>query len=328
MTRWTDDPGPDPVGVDGKQENGWRLVNECRLERNMKEVVPFRFLHREDLRKVLFAHGFEWTKKVVAAGGFPFPFGLEHCRLSFLGWLVQMANLPELQQEYVTLIDVCKKVMEDSGASSEGFLSLTLALVLSESFVRGEGENMGPNSGGFKRMSTALIVVLFAVASGCSWLNPPTFEPEDLKDVRTDVDYRMVEKHWKRLTGEKVIVGGKVDSVDNRTNRAFIRLIPMPLDENDHPIEPESTRGYLLLVVDGPVDPSRLSHGKEITVIGVVRRMRYPVALDSGGYLHLVTLDVLRMHTWLPRVIVSSPPMGPVMTPPGGGPYVPGGGIP
>lgn len=187
---------------------------------------------------------------------------------------------------------------------------------------------MRRSPGLFKRTSIGFFVVFLAVISGCSWLNPPTFEPEDLKDVRTDVDFLMVEKHWKRLTGEKVMVGGKVDAVDNRTNRAYIRLIPMPLDENDHPIEPESSRGYLLLVLDEPVDPSRLSHGKEITVIGVVRRMRYPVALDSGGYLHLVTLNVLRMHTWLPPVILSSPPMGPVMTPPGGGPYVPSGGIP
>ncbi|OOH73957.1 hypothetical protein BOX30_03250 [Leptospirillum ferriphilum] len=199
---------------------------------------------------------------------------------------------------------------------------------LNHSFAEKE-KIMGPISGGRRKIPTVLVAFLFAVASaGCSWLNPPTFSPEDLKDVRTDVDYRMVLTHWKRLTGEKVIVGGKVDSVDNRTNRAFIRLIPMPLDENDHPVEPESTHGYLLLIVDGPVDPSRLSHGKKITVIGVVRRMRYPVALDNGGYLHLVTLDVLRMHTWLPRVMISSPPMGPVMTPPGGGPYVPSGGIP
>lgn len=183
-------------------------------------------------------------------------------------------------------------------------------------------------SPGSRRWPVSCFPVLVLLIAGCSWLNPPTFEPEDLRDVRQDVDFRMIEKHWKRLTGEKVIVGGRVDTVDNRTNKAYIRLMPMPLDENDHPVEPESSRGYLLLVTDGPVDPSKLSRGKEITVIGVVRRMRYPVALDNGGYLHLVTLNVLRMHTWLPPVILSSPPMGPVMTPPGGGPYVPSGGIP
>ncbi|MHB1286309.1 MAG: Slp family lipoprotein [Leptospirales bacterium] len=164
------------------------------------------------------------------------------------------------------------------------------------------------------------------VLGGCALLNPPTFTQDDLQGVHNDADFRMVEKHWKRYVGEKVMIGGRVRSVDNRSDRAYIQINPTPLDEYFRPTQLEAGRGAMMLVVNGPVDPSRLLRGRRITVIGTVRRMRYPVELDSGGYLRLVTVDVVTLHTWLPRTQLITPPSGPITAPTQGGPYVPAGG--
>ena len=172
------------------------------------------------------------------------------------------------------------------------------------------------------------VAFLLPVPEGCSLLNPPVFTREELQGVQSDADFRTVEKHWKRYVGEKVLVGGRVRSVDNRSDRAYIQIEPMPLDEYFRPVRPDAGRGLMMLVMDGPVDPSQLLRGRRITIIGTVRRMRYPVAQDAGGYLRLVAVDVVTLHTWLPRAQLISPPSGPIMAPPTGGPYVPSGGMP
>ncbi len=192
---------------------------------------------------------------------------------------------------------------------------------------------MGSESGCVARDGFFLLVFsifigvwITPILGGCALLNPPTFTQDDLHGVHSDADFRMVEKHWKRYVGEKVMIGGRVRSVDNRSDRAYIQIEPTPLDESFRPTQMDAGRGVMMLIVNGPVDPSQLLRGRRITAIGTVRRMRYPVELDSGGYLRLVTLDVVTLHTWLPRTQLISPPSGPVMAPTQGGPYVPAGG--
>ena len=41
---------------------------------------------------------------------------------------------------------------------------------------------------GSRRWPVSCFPVLVLLIAGCSWLNPPTFDPEDLRDVRQDVD--------------------------------------------------------------------------------------------------------------------------------------------
>lgn len=181
------------------------------------------------------------------------------------------------------------------------------------------------------RSSLFLVIVggiFLPVFAGCSLFNPPVFTKSELEGVRENADFRMIQKHWKRYVGEKVLIGGRVHSVDNRSDRAYIQIEPMPLDEGFRPTSPEQSRGLMMLVMDQPVDPSQLVRGRRITIIGTVRRMRYPVPKDPGGYLRLVTVDVITTHTWISRSQLISPSTGPVMAPTMGGPYVPSGGLP
>ncbi|MHB1606419.1 MAG: Slp family lipoprotein [Leptospirales bacterium] len=169
---------------------------------------------------------------------------------------------------------------------------------------------------------------LLPVLGGCSVFNPPVFTNSELDGVQTNADFRMIQSHWKRYVGEKVMIGGRVRSVDNRSDKAYIQIEPMPLDEEFRPASPDQGRGLMMLVMHHPVDPSQLLSGRRITIIGTVRRMRYPVAQDGGGYLRLVTVDVETTHTWVPRSQLITPSTGPIMAPTTGGPYVPPGGGP
>lgn len=176
------------------------------------------------------------------------------------------------------------------------------------------------------RGGKALILAIAAgLAAACSVFNPPVFTAHELERVHRNVDVRELEDHWKRWAGRRVMVGGDVVSVDNRSERAYVQIRPMPLDDHYRPTDADAGVGRVLLIFDGPVDPSKLFRGSRLTVIGMVRRLRYPVEREDGGYWHLVAVEVRVVHTWLPRSQLMTPQTGPIMTPPGGGPYYPSG---
>lgn len=161
--------------------------------------------------------------------------------------------------------------------------------------------------------------------AACSVFNPPVFTQHELEGVHQNVNIGDLEDHWKDWSGKSVMVGGSVVGVDNRSDRAYVQIRAMPLDDHYRPTDESAARGRLLLIFDTPVDPSKMFRGRRLTVIGMVRRMRYPVARDDGGYWRLVAVDVRIVHTWLPRSQLMTPQTGPIMTPPGGGPYYPSG---
>jgi outer membrane lipoprotein len=165
-----------------------------------------------------------------------------------------------------------------------------------------------------------LALALFFAASGCSFFNPPTFTEGQLKGVDTTLTYRDVLSDYRSLSGKKVILGGWTVHLDNRTTQAYVQMSPAPLDPIFRP-KPHEGGTDFLLVFPYPVDPSAMAVGRRITVIGRVRRMKRPSLTDGGRTVRLVTIDVLSLHTWVPRTTLIGGSPYPVMTPGFSGPY-------
>lgn len=157
--------------------------------------------------------------------------------------------------------------------------------------------------------------------TGCAFFNPPTFTEEQLQEVDTTLTYQDILSDYRSLSGRKVIVGGRTVHLDNRTTQAYIQIAPAPLDRLFRPSAPDGGSSLILLVFPYPVDPSALANGRRITVIGQVRRMRRPSLTESGRTIRLVTIDVLSLHTWVPRTTLIGGSPFPVMTPGFSGPY-------
>lgn len=163
-------------------------------------------------------------------------------------------------------------------------------------------------------------LVFLLVLCGCAVFNPPTFTQEQLRGVETSVSYREVLSEYRSLAGTKVLLGGVTSFLDNRTRRAFVQVAPAPLNSVFRPGKPD-TGSRVLLVFPYPVDPSMIADGHRITVIGRIRRMRRPVTANNGGTVRLVTLDVLALHTWVPRIRFIGGSPFPIMTPGFSAPY-------
>lgn len=163
----------------------------------------------------------------------------------------------------------------------------------------------------FRLLSGCLVVFLL---SGCALFDPPVFTPEELRGVDTTVSYGEVLSDYRSLAGTKVVLGGVTTSVDNRTSRAYVQIDPAPLDTLFRPGSPGNGAG-ILLVFPYPVDPSSLGNGRKITVVGRVRRMKRPILTDSGMTVRRVTVDVLALHTWVPRGSFVGGPSFPGMAP-------------
>lgn len=166
---------------------------------------------------------------------------------------------------------------------------------------------------------TCLISLL--LLSGCAFFNPPTFTETQLRGVDSTLSYQEVLTGYRLLSGKRVIVGGQTIHLDNRTTRAYVQLAPAPLDSIFRPKAPDGSVPPLMLVFPNPVDPSVMADGRKITVIGKVRRMRRPTLSSSGRTVRLVTIDVLSLHTWVPRTTLIGGSPYPVMTPGFTGPY-------
>ncbi len=178
----------------------------------------------------------------------------------------------------------------------------------------------GLGRGRLVRLLLALIPVLL-MTGGCDLVNPPTFTKRQLSGTDTTLTYSAILHNYRNLEGQKVVIGGRTVHLDNRTTRAYVQLEPAPLDRFLRPEAPDTTSGLFLLIFPYPVDPSALSDGQRITVIGTVRRMKRPALTDSGRTLRLVTLDVQSLHTWVPETSLMGGSPFPVMTPGFTGPY-------
>lgn len=166
-----------------------------------------------------------------------------------------------------------------------------------------------------------LLPAVFLFLAGCSFFNPPTFTEAELRGVDTTLTYQDVEREYRSMTGRKVMVGGRTVHLDNQTTRAFVQIVPAPLDAYFRPEAPAGEPGLLLLVFPYPVDPSAMADGRRVTVIGRVRRMRRPSLTEGGRTVRLVTIDVLALHTWVPATSLVGGSPYPVMTPGFTGPY-------
>jgi len=177
-----------------------------------------------------------------------------------------------------------------------------------------------PFEKGGRNLRVLLPAVLLFLA-GCSFFNPPTFTEAQLRGLDTTLTYQDVERDYRTLAGQKVMVGGRTVHLDNQTTRAFVQIVPAPLDSLFRPEAPPGGSGLLLLVFPYPVDPSALAEGRRITVIGRVRRMRRPSLTEGGRTVRLVAIDVLALHTWVPATSLVGGSPYPVMTPGFTGPY-------
>lgn len=146
--------------------------------------------------------------------------------------------------------------------------------------------------------SILLLALLETLLGGCSFLNPPIFEESDLRGVDLTLAYPTVEVHYRSLAGKRVMIGGRILRVDNRSARAYVLLAPSPLDSGFRPEKPDPGARPILLIFPHRVDPSRLRSGRWITVIGRVKGERRRLSPDDGRPHRMVAIEVLKRHLW------------------------------
>jgi outer membrane lipoprotein len=134
-------------------------------------------------------------------------------------------------------------------------------------------------------IGAALILSLW----GCSVM-PRQIEDEALP---TD-DFTEWVRGGDRYVGETVITGGYVLSVENRPDHTRVLALEAPLGMGQRPVSKDRSRGRLILLHDGFLDPEVYTRERQITVGGVILD---PSVTGPQTFPYLA-LKVREIHLW------------------------------
>lgn len=95
--------------------------------------------------------------------------------------------------------------------------------------------------------------------------------------------------------GHTVRWGGEIVGIENHKQETWIEIVEKPLYSNGRPVRTDISRGRIMAVVPGFLDPAVYAKQRSITIVGVLENpvsrtigeysYRYPVVRASSHYL-------------------------------------------
>ncbi len=149
------------------------------------------------------------------------------------------------------------------------------------------------------RQPAILLTLLAALLAGCATqpVYPPTW-------ATTTASPHQVANTPENYQQARVIWGGEVISVHNKTDHTEVEILAFPLDKAQRPARNDRGDGRFLAIIPGYVDPTYYPAGRQVTVQGTVMGVHgghvgqapyiYPLLRVEAA--HLWSADELRQR--------------------------------
>ena len=135
------------------------------------------------------------------------------------------------------------------------------------------------------------LLLLIATLSACASGIPPAISERPARTPSVDE----ARRHMENLQGTSIRWGGKIASVENRSQETWIEIVAQPLSRYGRPQDTDAMNGRFLARLDGFLDPQIYTTGRQITVAGklektIVRNIgdfpyTYPLVQAQAHYL-------------------------------------------
>ncbi|MCJ8500955.1 Slp family lipoprotein [Desulfatitalea alkaliphila] len=114
-----------------------------------------------------------------------------------------------------------------------------------------------------KALLKVICLVSWLILSACSIM------PADVEQTALPpMDFQELVQNARAHRGQMVIVGGYVVQVENHTDHTRITALEVPLGFRREPVERDRSRGRLILIYDGFIDPEVYTEGRKFTAAG------------------------------------------------------------
>ncbi len=133
-------------------------------------------------------------------------------------------------------------------------------------------------------------LLAFALISGCAVISPQVRDK-----ALGPVSFEELISNVSQYKGQTVILGGYVVSVENQKSQTRIVALQTPLGVGQRPKSKDLSRGRLLLICKGFLDPEVYTKDRQITVGGSVLSSSANDPQSSFPYLEV---QVEEIHLW------------------------------
>ncbi len=135
------------------------------------------------------------------------------------------------------------------------------------------------------------ILILFTLFAGCA----PVISVPTLKSIDRSITYKEIKRDPALYKNKKVLLGGKIIKVINKSNESLALVLQSPLRRSLKPLPENKSEGRFIIRFSDFIDPL-VYRGKLITVTGVVRT---PITrpLNSTTYTYPV-IEAGEFYLW------------------------------
>lgn len=140
-------------------------------------------------------------------------------------------------------------------------------------------------------MRGATLLVVFLALAGCASDVPRAVREAPVETI-LPAEALAAPETWR---GHSVRWGGEIVGVENRKDQTWIEIVEKPLYANGRPVRTDTSRGRILGVAPGFLDPAVYAKQRSITIVGVLETpvtrvigeysYRYPVVRVNSHYL-------------------------------------------
>ena len=102
------------------------------------------------------------------------------------------------------------------------------------------------------------------ILTGCASNIPLLIENKP----EVDLSYESIKSNIVQYKNSHVRWGGKIISVENKSESTWIEILALPLDKFGEPLEEDNYTGRFIASIDGFIDPEHYSKNRNITVYG------------------------------------------------------------
>jgi outer membrane lipoprotein len=117
-----------------------------------------------------------------------------------------------------------------------------------------------------KRSPWSLVLIVSMLLSACAVMPPSIQQQADLLDI----PFQELVHQADRYTGETVVLGGYVLSVENEVNQTRLTALQVPLGLGQKPKAKDLSQGRLILIHEGFLDPEVFEKDRRITIGGTI----------------------------------------------------------
>lgn len=137
-----------------------------------------------------------------------------------------------------------------------------------------------------------LAAIFFVFLPGCA---TQVISPQILAQVDRQISFNELQKAPRIYKGKMVLLGGVIVKTENKKEGTLLEIYQTKLDNQDRPVNIDSSQGRFLALYKGFLDSEIYKTGRRVTIAGIVQdekidklgeiNYRYPYIIISEIYL-------------------------------------------